>query len=52
MKDKDLVRSRKSWNHIKELAQDREGWNVFVTDLCPGAGSVKTMIMMMKMLMT
>ena len=29
-KTKDLDRSGKSWNDRKKLAQDREGWKVFV----------------------
>ena len=42
MKDKDLERSGKSWNDIiiKKLAQDREGWKVFVY-LYPVAGPVR-----------
>ena len=41
MKDKDLQRNGKSWNDIKKLTQDIEGWKVFVCGLYPGAGSVR-----------
>ena len=40
-KDKDGERSEESWNDRKKLAQDREGWRLFVWGLNPGAGSVR-----------
>ena len=38
VKDTDLEKSGKSWNEVKELAQVRKEWKVFVRGLYPGAG--------------